>query len=667
VAASTDNPNRTGGPIWVPPSASAAIGGETLPSLILNEAGTAITQLDARLDGSIQDGTIESTTKGAPTLTLTVIDPDDETLNSGLFDRRIDINVDNVPFRLVQVSRQEDDLLTLEFEHRLCSWLREHDTPKKASRGSQTRAMFAWALVQEVKKGVVLFISPDMLKRQPRAAKSDQPTKDSRKAPGFSDNATNLKIGGVTATRSQLKEADKALGVAKGLGASPLATKAMMVAGIGESRFRPVMNAGGSPYGGVFQGKAKERGGPWDIHDTEGMAESFLAGGKGFQGGGAMALAKQRPPLSPGGIAFRVEGDISNFGGNASAAAAFYDKWGDEADKLIDAWRGEALTSSGSTSGSPKFEFTRGAVHKGDAKEDSWVALQRLADEVRWRCFIDGRNVFYFVSDEQLMRSRPLYLVDRQTPGVRSVTFDMEVGRRTVVYKGRRERKPSELTLKVRMGRWAAPPGSVIELADYGLADGRWLVDSMSRGIFDSEAEVHLRQPQNALPEPAHGTTSGGSAGGDRRTGGGGAGDPAKGNNAAVDKVYTEALAIHRRNLPYGPGGHGETWGAAERAPSLDCSSSTSLALNAGGFMSNVRGPVVSDWFLTWGEAGEGKYMTVWVHPGGGPNGHVWIEFHGRNANRFDTSPWGSGGRGPHLRYTKRSTAGFQPRHASGT
>jgi hypothetical protein len=83
--------------------------------------------------------------------------------------------------------------------------------------------------------------------------------------------------------------------------------------------------------------------------------------------------------------------------------------------------------------------------------------------------------------------------------------------------------------------------------------------------------------------------------------------------------------------------------------------------------MSNVRGPVVSDWFLTWGEAGEGKYMTVWVHPGGGPNGHVWIEFHGRNANRFDTSPWGSGGRGPHLRYTKRSTAGFQPRHASGT
>jgi hypothetical protein len=131
------------------------------------------------------------------------------------------------------------------------------------------------------------------------------------------------------------------------------------------------------------------------------------------------------------------------------------------------------------------------------------MALQRLADEVRWRCFIDGRNVFYFVSDDQLMRSRPLYLVDRETQGVRSVTFDMEVGRRTVIYKGRRERKPSEATLRVRMGRWAAPPGSVIELADYGLADGRWLVDSMSRGIFDAEAEVHLRQPQRALPEPA--------------------------------------------------------------------------------------------------------------------------------------------------------------------
>jgi hypothetical protein len=671
--------NRAGEPVWIAPSAAAQIGGETLPPLILNALGTR-TAIDARLDGSIQDGSIESTTKGAPTLTLSVLDPDGEMLNSNLFSRRIDLDMDNVPFRLVQVSRQEDDLLSLEFEHRLCSWLREHDTPRKASRGTKTRAEFAYSLVLEVKKEPIHFVSPDLDKRQPRAAEAVRPStrkgRDGRKAPGFLDR-TNLRLAGAPATRSQLKEADKAMSVAFALKASPLATKAMVVAGIGESEgFKVIPNRQGSDYGGVFQGKFKgsSPGYPlWDIHDTEGMAQCFLKGGRGFQGGGAMALARQRPPLSPGGIAFRVEGDISNFGGNAARAAAFYDKWGDEADALIDAWRGSS--GSGGSGGPPdaqktgfaKFEFTRGAIHKGDAKEDSWMALQRLADEVRWRCFIDGRNVFYFVSDEQLMRSRPLYLVDRETPGVRSVTFDMEVGRRTVIYKGRRQRKPSEAILRVRMGRWAAPPGSVIELADYGLADGRWLVDSMSRGIFDAEAEVHLRQPQKALPEPAASTTSGGTGStGSRASSASQSGGP-RGSSSVVDKVYAKALEIHRRNLPYGPGGHGQVWGAADQAPSLDCSSSTSLALNAGGLMSNVRGPVVSDWFRNWGEVGQGKYMTVWVHPGAGPNGHVWIQFHGRNAKRFDTSPWGSGGRGPHMRYTDRPVAGFESRHWPGT
>jgi hypothetical protein len=648
---------KAGDPIWVAPSASASIGGETLPPLILNAIGTRYF-IDARLDGSIQDGNIESTTQGAPTLTLTVLDPDGEMLNSSLLTRRIDLVLDNVPFRLVQVSRQEDDLLTLEFEHRLCSWLREHTTPRKASRGTKTRAEFAYSLVLEVKKEHVVFISPDAHKKQPRAAEvvkaSTRKGRDGRKAPGFSDNATNIKDGsGRSFTRSQLKNADEVLSVAAAKNASPKATLALAEACIVEPagfRYpdgrvsRPFDNppGGDSSSVGILQLLNIHYGGSVAARrDITRVASDFLD--KGFSGkGGAIALAKANPSQSAGWVAQQVQG---------SAFPLRYDQVRSVAQRVVDAWRGASSggLSDAQQTGSPKFEFTRGAVHKGDANEDSWVALQRLADEVRWRCFIDGRNVLYFVSDDQLMRSRPLYLVSPHTEGVRSVTFDMEVGKRTVVYKGRRIHKPSEAILKVRMGRWAAP-----------------IVDSMSRGIFDSEAEVHLRQPQKALPEPAASRTSG-SPGGDSRTGGGGGGDSAKGSSSSVDKVYSKALEIHRRNLPYGAGGHGQEWGAADQAGSLDCSSSTSLALNAGGFMSNVRGPVVSDWFRTWGMAGEGKLMTVWVHPGAGPNGHVWIEFHGRNAKRFDTSPWGSGGRGPHLRYTDRSKAGFQARHAGGT
>jgi hypothetical protein len=60
--------------------------------------------------------------------------------------------------------------------------------------------------------------------------------------------------------------------------------------------------------------------------------------------------------------------------------------------------------------------------------------------------------------------------------------------------------------------------------------------------------------------------------------------------------------------------------------------------------------------------------MTVWYNAG-----HVFIEFYGRPAKRFDTVPGGSGGDGPHLRYTAPGSAGdtweshgFFPRHVSG-
>jgi hypothetical protein len=72
---------------------------------------------------------------------------------------------------------------------------------------------------------------------------------------------------------------------------------------------------------------------------------------------------------------------------------------------------------------------------------------------------------------------------------------------------------------------------------------------------------------------------------------------------------------------------------------------------------------LVSGDFNQWGHAGRGKFFTVWYN-----GGHVWIELnipHVR-ADRFDTSPHGSGGSGPRLRYTHRSHAGFAARHFPG-
>jgi hypothetical protein len=473
----------------------------SVSKLVLDVVARAHRSLDRRLDGFLEDGTIEQTmTDGAPKLTLVVLDHGLDLLASGAFAYRVDVELDEIPFRLVQVSLGDDEALTLNLEHRVVSWLREHDRPLKVSRGKATRAEFIYRMVREVDKGPIRFVSPELHRKQPIAApkSSDQQTqrsKDANRDPGFA-KSTKVTISNGAASRSQLHHCSVALDVAAGLNAGPKATLAMVCAGIGESSFKDQMNQGGSGYGGVFQGAVNVK--PYTFRGVSGVtrtaqqAHYFLVGGKGYQAGGAIALARANPGISPGAIATKVEA--------SGQPASFYDRWRHEAHALIEAYGGGGESYGGGGSYWKRYEFTRG--QPGDHKEDSWTAGQRLAQEVRWRLFVVGRRTIFYVTDDDLMRSRPRYLIDPQTTGVAGLTGDVEVGHRTIIVKGRREPKPSEAKLSVRMDRWAAPPGTVIELADYGPFDGRWLVDSTSRPIFDSLGEVNLRQPQKALPEP---------------------------------------------------------------------------------------------------------------------------------------------------------------------
>jgi hypothetical protein len=84
--------------------------------------------------------------------------------------------------------------------------------------------------------------------------------------------------------------------------------------------------------------------------------------------------------------------------------------------------------------------------------------------------------------------------------------------------------------------------------------------------------------------------------------------------------------------------------------------------------MNNFPGPIASGGFSAWGAAGRGTQMTVWYNAG-----HIFIEFYGRPAKRFDTVPGGSGGDGPHLRFTAPGdsgdtweNSGFIPKHWPG-
>jgi cell wall-associated NlpC family hydrolase len=113
-----------------------------------------------------------------------------------------------------------------------------------------------------------------------------------------------------------------------------------------------------------------------------------------------------------------------------------------------------------------------------------------------------------------------------------------------------------------------------------------------------------------------------------------------------VGRVVAAANQIATTPYVWG-GGHGGASGG------YDCSGSVSYALAAGGLLSS---PLDSTGFMSWGDAGPGRRITVYANAG-----HAFMFVDGR---RFDTSALSGGG----TRWTSagRSTAGFVARHPPG-
>jgi peptidoglycan hydrolase CwlO-like protein len=131
------------------------------------------------------------------------------------------------------------------------------------------------------------------------------------------------------------------------------------------------------------------------------------------------------------------------------------------------------------------------------------------------------------------------------------------------------------------------------------------------------------------------------------RTNTGGMAQAPPGAPAAVGLVMAAGNAIAGLPYVYG-GGH-----AGFQANAYDCSGSVSYALAAAGLVSS---PMASGPFMSWGEPGLGKWITVYANAG-----HAFMIVAGW---RFDTSALPQGG--TRWSQTMRSTAGFVPRHPPG-
>ena len=468
--------------------------GVDLNDFLLDVAGSK--GLDINVSESIIDGSIERTMDGASTLSVTVHDPSREMLRSGMFDHAIDVKLDGQWFRLAQVNKQGDDL-ELTFEDRVVAYLRIHKKPRSMSRSKVTRAQFVRLLVREVKATTIPFISPSIgvTQKQAAAEAAKKKTPDERaqdRGRGINVDAS-LTIDGQKATRAQIEELNTMLDVANRLKAGPKATKAMVCAAIGEShvgRDPDTFTGNSLGFWGVFQGSSGKVP-PWapnfpDPHDTEAQATAFLKGGKGFQAGGAIALAKAEKTITVGDIATRVEA--------SGEPGSYYGQYADDAQAIIEEYGGN-FTGGGSitTSYSKSYQFHRGQPD-GPKGENTWDCAGRLADDVRWRRFVSGGK-FYFISDEDLMKSASIKTISEDEDYIDFIDFDVDSGKDI-----------NEAYVTGRADRWFAPPGSTVVVEKSGPADGKWLVWSIERGLFSSGVKITLRQPESTKKEPAHET-----------------------------------------------------------------------------------------------------------------------------------------------------------------
>lgn len=480
---------------------------------------------DWKISEAITGGELVRTIEGASTLTLTVHDPDRELIRSKGLQYAVDLQYDGTWFRLVKMTKSGTEV-TLTFEDRDVAYLRTHTKPRKVSRNKMTRAQFVRSLIREVQRNRIRFFCPEVNERQP-IGKTKQDAKPKARTPktraddkqrGLAKGA-QLAVKGVGATPEQRRNGQRVLDVADQLGAGPKATKALIAACIVESTMKIIpLGKGDRDSAGILQVRVSTSGSESRSLDIEWCVKKFLRDGfyrdPLMGSGGAMEKARKFPNASAGRVAQATQG---------SGVPNAYDIFADEAQDWLDAYGGASGVDTGGSGtaapGRKRYEFARGEPGK---REDSWTCIQRLAQEVNWRAFMD-QGTLYFVSQDRLIAARASYVVSEDTDGVNWIDFDIDQGKAI-----------SEASVSARTDLFDVRIGSVMAVRDMGRADGRYIVTDVRRSLFSTDTDITLKRATPTLPEPSAESTAGPS---------GGQGDVAVAGGSLREKIVAVAEA----------------------------------------------------------------------------------------------------------------------------
>lgn len=487
------------------------------------------------LVGAMTDASVERTVEGASQLTCTITDEEKILLNSGLLHDQLTVEIDGLFWMLVKIS-VAGPTITLTFNEREVVIARRYNKPikqsVKTSRARVTRAEFALRMLREIKElPPIPYVIPALKVPQPIGTKAAWLAHNQQKthAKGLGIPKHNdLKVKSVHMTEEQRKNADQILDTGA---SSALPEKFLLCAIMCAIQESSIINlrADQSPGGHVGCFQQDPRYWPASRNIPKDAKAFYHKLGQVFSA---------HPNYSDGEAIYTVQ-NPGPYEGSVHKAIGLYERWLPEAVRIVADYgvvkggQGSAADANNTYNagqGDVVYEFYRGRPptssyqkKHGDAKwgkENTWDCWQRLASEVQWRCFFVS-GTFYFISEDDLWKQKPIVTIDHHEEGI--IEFDGNYDS---------QGSSSDVTITCRMGRWAAPPGSIIRIKDHGPWDGRWLVNDVSRGLFESTGTITLKKPLPALPEPgdsnvnSSGTpVSGRWARGGGKGGGGAAGD----------------------------------------------------------------------------------------------------------------------------------------------
>ena len=554
-----------------------------------NQCGIDLTQ-------TISAATIERTIEGASTLTVMVEDDLDRTIqNSGRLGRHVDVELDGLIFTLVGVKKQARQL-TLVFEDQAINVLRYYNTFIQADRSKVTRAQFVLRMIREVKEIPLSWVIPelDVIQQvsdiQPGqvivnpdgtpmvAVKTDKATKAAAKTqrqkgitPPSPQDTHGLTVRGAAMDIEQWQNAVTIINTGVAMKMTTKVIVCSIMTAIDESNIRNLTNAQSDPGTdsvGVFQ-QRRSMGWPATRNVATDAAAFFNA---------AAPIDRNNPTMSYNDVCQSVQ-----HSGTPYAYGAFYD----EAALIVHAYGLDVKSGlvdpkytvqGGNNMQAPDtipdystgaFFFTRGTLSTDSigetllTKEDSWTCIRRLATEVNWRAFCVS-GVIYFIDDKDLFASKPFMVIDEDTDGIDWIDYDYDEGKRKAT-----------VTVTAHLSRWSAPPGSTVKCINSGIVNGKWLVQDITRSLYDHIGTITMIKPQPVLPEPTTSSTSkimDGTTGGKTAKPGG----ARVGSEGPMGSVQNKIVSFARQQL-----GVTYVYGAESPGKAFDCSGLAQAAYSA--------------------------------------------------------------------------------------